>query len=212
MDAFIRVDQYHFIKDQAHNLLNGHMTTNDSAVTQALKSITYEKVLDLFTELTNEQDQLISQVQQVHDETDAILYFSRLKQYVVPFPELTEDHIKELFPKIKKLIVPSLADIDWSETSYISWNDLGANRKYIVAYIDGKLEGIIGHYHPSRQKSICTICHDYEKVGLFTSTISGRLNEETISRGNYICHDSNKCNQNLKSKINLKKFVRHMQG
>ncbi len=43
MEAFIRSDQYNFIKSQAYNLANGHATANDRGVIQALKSLAIEK-------------------------------------------------------------------------------------------------------------------------------------------------------------------------
>ncbi|MEC3885409.1 elongation factor G-binding protein [Halobacillus litoralis] len=212
MERFIRSDQYHFIKNQAHNLLNSHMTTNDASVTQALQSITQEKVLDLFTELSSEQEQMIAQASDVKDETDAILYFSRLKQYVVPFPKLSEADIQKLFPKVKKLRVPAIPNEEWTELSYIGWNDVSANRKYIITTVDGELTGLYGHYKPLRQKSICSLCHEHEKVGMFTATFKGENKEETISRGNYICHNSQKCNQNIQSRQPLESFIKRMQA
>lgn len=211
MERFIRSDQYHYIKNQSQNLLNGHMTSNDTAVKQALQSITKEKALHLFSDITPEQERLIAQASEVKDDTEAILYFSRLKQYVVPFPKLSEEEIKPLFPKVKKMKIPNVREQDLTELSYIGWNDPGANRKYIITYIDGELTGLSGYYKPLHQKSICSICHEQEKVGLFTSTIKGGSDEESISRGNYICHDSQKCNENIKSRENLETFVRRMK-
>lgn len=43
MEAFIRSDQYNFIKSQAYILANGHATANDRGVIQALKSLAIEK-------------------------------------------------------------------------------------------------------------------------------------------------------------------------
>ncbi|SEH63619.1 FBP C-terminal treble-clef zinc-finger [Halobacillus karajensis] len=212
MERFIRSDQYHYIKNQARNLLNGHMTTNDAAVTQALKSLTNERVLHLFSDLSPQQEQIIAQASDIKDETDAILYFSRLKQYVIPFPKVTESDIQRLFPKVKKLKIPSIPKDEWTELSYLGWNDPGASRKYMITTIDGKLIGLYGHYKPLQQKSICSICHEHEKVGMFTSTVRGQANEETVSRGNYICHDSKKCNENIQSRQHLVSFVKRMKN
>ena len=211
MERFIRSDQYHYIKNQAHTLLNGHRTTNDAAVTQALISITYEKVLELFSELTLEQEQLITQVREVKDETEAILYFSRLKQYVIPFPKLSDEEIKHLFPKRKKLKIPALDEIDGTDVSYIGWNDPGANRKYIITHVNGELTGLSGYYKPLQQKSICAIWREHEKVGLFTTTLKGGDDVESISRGHYICHHSHKCNENIQSREHLDAFIHRMK-
>ncbi|WP_027954565.1 MULTISPECIES: elongation factor G-binding protein [Halobacillus] len=212
MDAFIRSDQYHYIKNETQNLLNGHRTTNDSSVTQALTSLSSEKALDVFETLTEGQHELIRQIEQVQEETDAIFYFSRLKHYVIPFPKLTDAEISLLFPKVKKLQVPEFDEMDWAEMSYMGWNDPAANRKYIITKVDGRYTGLYGHYLPSRQKNICTLCHEQERVGLFTVTSKGKDAEESVSRGNYICYDSRKCNENIKSRKPLESFIIRMMN
>ncbi|WP_052158742.1 FusB/FusC family EF-G-binding protein [Halobacillus sp. BBL2006] len=140
MEAFIRFDQYNYIQDQTKNLVQGHTTSNDSAVTQALKSMTHEKVLECFQELESEQKELLEQVQHIKDETEAIFFLSRLKQLIVPFPQLNENEVKKLFPKIKKFKIPNLNEINWNELSYLGWTDHGSNRKYMITYQNGKFE------------------------------------------------------------------------
>ncbi|MYL28717.1 elongation factor G-binding protein [Halobacillus halophilus] len=212
MDAFIRSDQYHFIQNETQNLLNGHRTTTDSSVTQALTSLSSEKALDVFDTLTKEQSALIRQIEHVQEETDAIFYFSRLKHYVIPFPKLTDAEIQLLFPKVKKLQVPEFDEADWSEMSYMGWNDPAANRKYLITKVEGRYTGLYGHFLPSRQNNICTICHEQEQVGLFTVTGPGKGSGESVSRGNYICYDSRKCNENIKSRKPLETFIRRMMN
>lgn len=53
MEAFIRSDQYNFIKSQTHILAHGHATANDRGVIAALKSLAIEKVLHVFENLTD---------------------------------------------------------------------------------------------------------------------------------------------------------------
>ena len=62
MEAFIRSDQYNFIKSQAYILANGHATANDRGVIQALKSLAIEKIIHVFENLTDEQKELIDTV------------------------------------------------------------------------------------------------------------------------------------------------------
>ncbi|SFF55325.1 FBP C-terminal treble-clef zinc-finger [Halobacillus alkaliphilus] len=210
MESFIRADQYNFIKDLITTLLSTHTSTNDQAVTQALKSITREKIVDLFSNLSNDQKEIIEQVQDVKDETDAIFFLSRLKQYTFTFPPLNEQTLKQLFPKVKKLKVPSLENIEWSTLSYLGWNDSGSNQKYIATYKNGDLLGIQGNFKPSKQSGICAICKEHEEVGMFTTSIKQKTSENPISRGNYICKDSHRCNENLKSLQPLKNFIELM--
>lgn len=210
MESFIQTHQYQYIKNQTENLLQSQLTTNDAAVMEALKSITQEKVTGIFDNLTDEQKQLVEQIQNIEDETEGIFFLSRLKQHVVPFPRLEEQTIKSLFPKVKKLPLPDLNQADWNETSYLGWNDSGSGRKYIVAYVHNELIGIIGNSTPSRHPGICSICHEQEEVDMFTTSLKGVSKEESITRGQYICRDSQKCNENLKEVQPLFRFIELM--
>ncbi|MGI8316252.1 FusB/FusC family EF-G-binding protein [Halobacillus mangrovi] len=212
MEAFIRSDQYNYIQDQTRNLVQGHTTTNDAAVTQALKSLTLEKVLECFDHLTENQKSLLQQVECIKDETEAIFFLSRIKQHIIPFPKLDEKEIKDLFPKVKKLKIPDINHINWNELSYLSWNDHGSNRKYLIHFKQGEYYSLRGSFTPSAQKGICTICNEYEHVGMFTATLKGGPSDNRVRRGNYICQDSQSCNQNLKSLKSLDSFIQLMKS
>ena len=108
MDPFIRSDQYHFIKQQTQILINGHSTVNDGNVLQALKSLAKEKVVQLFEELTEEQEELIQPIINVQDTADAEKFLATIVPYVVPFKSVSQQAIKKLFPKAKKLKVPAM--------------------------------------------------------------------------------------------------------
>ncbi|MFQ3544823.1 FusB/FusC family EF-G-binding protein [Halobacillus rhizosphaerae] len=211
MDAFIRSDQYNFIKEKTSDLLHAHSSVNDTGVMNALKSMTQEKSVGLFKNLDQVQSGLVNQIQQVEDQADAVLFLSRLKQYVIPFPELSEDELKQLFPKVKKLHVPDLSKVNHLELSYLGWNDLNSNRKYIVFQKAGNIAGLSGAFTPSRQPGICSICNGLEKVGMFTAT-THRSSQGTVKRGNYICKDSSVCNQNLIELDSFAAFVNRMKG
>ncbi|GGF23633.1 elongation factor G-binding protein [Halobacillus andaensis] len=198
MESFIRSDQFNFIKDQTHHLIHGHSTVNDHGVIQALKSISEEKVLNIFEELSAAQIEMVKQVTGIEDQADAVLILSQLKHYVIPFPEVQENEIKKMFPKVKKVKVPVLKDVDRRELSYLGWNDHGAHRKYIVFQEGKSLKGIAGDFSKSRTKGICSICQEHEKVGMFTTTIK-ESEQQTVKRGNYICQDSMMCNQKVTS-------------
>ncbi|QHT47003.1 elongation factor G-binding protein [Bacillus sp. SB49] len=212
MKKFIRPDQYHFIQSCAHHLYKNNLISNDAAVTNALKEMTHEKVLEAFQSLTLPQKQIIDQIKNVQDETDAILYFSRIKQYVNPLADITEETIQLLFPKTKKLTIPDLNKLEWTELSYIGWNDYGKAKKFIVTTIDDRLVGLSGHFSSSAKHGICSICHEQGNVGLLTSVVSRQTNGEMVSRGNYICVDSQTCNKNLKSRDHLENFMKRMKS
>lgn len=110
---------------------------------------------------------------------------------------------------MKKLKAPSADSIDLTSISYISWIDKGSNKKFIIAQdlYTQKLKGIQGTFKPINQKGICTLCHSYEEVGMFTAEIKGTVQGTFTQRGNYICQDSEACNQNLLTLDRLHDFM-----
>jgi hypothetical protein len=207
MEPFIRSDQYNFIKMQTKILVSGHSTANDVDVLNALRSLSIEKVLNLFSDISDEQKQLLNPIVKVKDKEDAGQFLIQLKPYVIPFKNITEQTIKKLFPKVKKLKVPSLENIDLKETSYLGWKDKGSNKKYIVAERDNKLIGLQGTVKSANKKGICTLCNRHEEVEMFISETRATAQGTFIKRGNYICQDSQACNQHITELDKLNDFI-----
>ncbi|MFC4410345.1 FusB/FusC family EF-G-binding protein [Chungangia koreensis] len=207
MEPFIRNDQYNFIKRQVQGLVNGHASSNDTNVLKALKSLTQEKVDQLFEELTVEQKQLLQPVIEIRNKEQADDFLLQLSPYRLPFKRVTEQTAKKLFPKVKKLKLPKLEGIDLTTVSYLGWNDSGTNRKYLIVETEGKLKGYFGHFKSSNKKGMCTICNTFGELGLFTAEIKGSTMDAYIKRGNYICYDSTKCNENLTKVEKLQNFI-----
>jgi hypothetical protein len=202
---FLRHDQYNFIKFQIKNILHAYATTKDEGVIYTVKLSSMDKIFSLFTNLNESQVALLSKVVDIEEHYQADSLLTELKSYVIPFRNTTEKTITKLFPKVKKLKAPDLKTIDFREISYIGWYDIRSERKFLVADYNGKLIGIQGTFMKSI-KGICSLCNSYEEVGLFTANV--RSGKETYTnRGNYICADSNNCNQNLTSLDKLKKFI-----
>ncbi|WP_313893711.1 FusB/FusC family EF-G-binding protein [Psychrobacillus sp.] len=212
MNPFIRNDQYNFIKKQTQILVNGHMTVNDRAVLTALKSLTLEKVFELFELLNEEQKQLLSSIVEVKEKEQAEVFVAQIKPFIVPFKQVSEQAIKKLFPKVKKLKIPSIQEMDFKRLSYIGWNDKGSNKKFLVMEYKEKLVGISGGFASSHKKGLCALCHRFEEVGMFTSFVKGATQDAFTKRGNYICQDSQKCNDNLVSLTKLDEFIELLDG
>lgn len=212
MEPFIRNDQYNFIKYQTQVLINGHASVNDTGVLNALKSLSAEKVMGLFAELSEEQNQLLSPVSDIKERDQADAFLAHIKEYVIPFPSITEQSIKKLFPKAKKLKMPAPENIDFREISYLGWDDKGTNRKYMISLLEGKLTGIYGTFKPLGKKGICAICNKLEEIGMFLTEIKGSQLGTYTKKGNYICQDSRKCNENLISLENLHDFIGRLKG
>lgn len=79
-------------------------------------------------------------------------YIQHLSDFLLPFPKITEQQLKKMFPKNKKLRLPDFSQIDHSQLTYLSWNDLRSNRKFIVYEMDGKMSGIECKFTPTSKK------------------------------------------------------------
>jgi hypothetical protein len=207
MEPYIRSDQYNFIKNQTQTLVNGHLSVNDRAVLNALKSLSIEKVLNLFPNITDEQKQLLQPIIEVKDKNDAEQFLSKVKSYVIPFKVITEQSIKKIFPKAKKLKLPNLDDLDLTELSYLGWDDIATNKKFIITYQNNKAVGLQGSFQSIYKKGICTICNKHEELGLFLTEKKGTVQGTYTKRGNYICQDSQKCNHNITTLDKLNEFI-----
>ncbi|GGE63864.1 FusB/FusC family EF-G-binding protein [Priestia taiwanensis] len=207
MEAFIRNEEYNLIRQQAYNLVNGHTAANDRSVVEALKSLAMEKVLSVFNYVNKEQQVLIEMIRDVKNREEAELFLLKLHPYVIPFPEVTQQTVKKLFPKAKKLKLPKVDNINLMEITYLGWEDSGTNKRYIITKHGDRLIGIDGTFQPIHQKGICTLCNRLEEVGMFLHEKKGEVLGTFVKRGNYICKDSVSCNQNIISVQKLHDFI-----
>ena len=211
MNAFIRSDQYNFIKLQAHILANGHATANDQGVIRALKSLAIEKVFNIFEDMTDEQKELMNMILTVENREDVEAFLLKINPYVIPFPEVTQQTLKKLFPKAKKLKLPVMEEVNMKETSYLSWIDKGTSRKFIIGRNQNKFVGLQGTFQSINQKGICSLCNGHEEVGMFLVEIKGDVPGTFVKKGNYICKDSATCNRNITSLDKLHDFIERLR-
>ena len=209
-EAFIRNDQFNFIKDQTGILVTGQATGNDKEVLNVLRHLAHEKVFNLFPALTEEQKAVLNPLTTVKETADAEAYLAQLLPFIIPFRNMTEDTLKKLFPKAKKLKGPKFESIDFNKMSYLSWIE-SSNLMFMVTEKDGRLEGIHGSFTRSSKKGICSICNRHSEVGLFTAKTKGSGQDNFIKRGNYICQDSKVCNSNINTLERLHEFFGRLQ-
>nr|WP_316047112.1 hypothetical protein [Planococcus glaciei] len=101
-EAFIRNDQFNFIKDQTRILVTGQATGNDAEVLSVLRHLAHEKVFKLFPSLTAEQKAVLNPLASVKEKADAEAFLAQLEPYIIPFKAVTDAALKKLFPKAKK--------------------------------------------------------------------------------------------------------------
>ncbi|MFD2368696.1 FusB/FusC family EF-G-binding protein [Brevibacillus sp. GCM10020057] len=211
MQPFMKSYHFHYIKAQTKVLLNGLSSSSDPNVQRARKEIAIENVSRLFPEMSEEQRRLLHAIADVREQMDAKQYLAELEPYVIPFPAITGQMLKKLFPKAKKLKPPAAGDLNLHEASYVSWHDDGTQKKYIVVDFQGNLVGFAGTFTSMNQKGMCALCNRFEEIGMFIAEIKSAGDGTYVKRGNYICQDSHACNRNITSTDKLDEFVLMMR-
>ncbi|WP_052131561.1 FusB/FusC family EF-G-binding protein [Planococcus sp. CAU13] len=209
-EAFIRNDQFNFIKGQTKILVNGKASSSDAEVLNVLRHLAQEKVFGLFPMLTVEQKAILKPLALVKETADAEAFLEQLSVYRLPFPKVADPGLKKLFPKAKKLKGPKLETIDFHKRSYLAWIE-SSTLMYLIAEKDGRLEGIPGSFNRSAKSGICAICNRHSEVGLFTAKTKNSGQDNFVKRGNYICQDNEICNSNIDTLERLHDFVERLQ-
>ena len=209
-EQFVRNDQFNFIKRQIQQLVNGHGTVNDSHVLNALESLSIEKVLDLFIRLTDAQKELLNRMAEIEDKEEAEKYIVDLERYIIPFNPLSEQKLKKLFPKVKKLKLPT-EGLDYNKMTYLSYDDLGTKKRYIITPSQKGMIGLSGIFEETNVKQICAICNRLTNVGMFLTKTKGEIAGTYTKKGNYICRDAEDCNHHLVSLDKMYEFVNNVK-
>ena len=209
-DAFIRNDQFNFIKGQAKILVNGKATSSDAEVLSVLRHLSQEKVFALFPSLNEEQKAILTPLTAVKETADAEAFLEELSAYVIPFKNVSDQSLKGLFPKAKKLKGPKLDSVDINKLSYLGWIE-SSTLMYLVIEREGRLEGIHGSFNRSSKHGICSICNRHSEVGLFTAKTKSSGQDNFVKRGNYICRNNRVCNGNIDTLERLHNFVEGLQ-
>ncbi|WP_270893783.1 FusB/FusC family EF-G-binding protein [Listeria welshimeri] len=208
MKEFIEPYQYNFIKYQLANVSRAYRSANDTSTLKALKSLTEEKINELFpANVLEDHKELFSELHTITSTKEAEPFLEDLKAYVIPFISPSDVKLKKIFAKTKKLKIPTWSKLDMRDYTFYGWNDIAQQRKYIVTYEDGNLVGVQGTISNEIQKGVCTICHTHSKVSLFMAKTRSASDGIYTTNGNYICHDSDVCNQQIKDRETLDEFI-----
>ncbi|MBC1601966.1 FusB/FusC family EF-G-binding protein [Listeria welshimeri] len=208
MKEFIEPYQYNFIKYQLANVSRAYRSANDTSTLKALKSLTEEKINELFpANVLEDHKELFSKLHTITSTKEAEPFLEDLKAYVIPFISPSDVKLKKIFAKTKKLKIPTWSKLDLRDYTFYGWNDIAQQRKYIVTYEDGNLVGVQGTISNEIHKGVCTICHTHSKVSLFMAKTKSASDGIYTTNGNYICHDSDVCNQQIKDHETLDEFI-----
>ena len=198
MEKTIKPYQYYFIKREVEQLLNAYSSVNDPKTVQTVQALAVEKIHEVLGHPNTAVNEFMEKVLDVtlkKEKAERLL--EELKVIVLPFVQPTKPQIDKLFRKVKKLKQPDWNQLDLREHTYIGWNDPGSQKKFMIYYEEEKLKGISGTLSPTINKGICSICQRTSNVSLFLSTTKTGSDGTYTKKGNYICHDSDQCNQQL---------------
>ncbi|MGG2080716.1 FusB/FusC family EF-G-binding protein [Lysinibacillus pakistanensis] len=205
IQPFLTVANYHLLEQQMNKILQTLATTKDKNVILAVRGIVDSEITTKLV-LSVEEAQLIEQLFNVTDRVQGEAYLEQLKPYVIPFKAVTPSILKSLFKKEKKLKLPNLEEIDLQQICYFTWDDYGTHRKYVVIEKDEQFKAIKGTISNETIKGICSICNRHADVHLFTTSVKGREIGTFTNHSNYICVDSQQCNQHITDLEKTKSF------
>lgn len=161
--------QFNYIKERVAHLVNAYNSVNDPNTIASIKDVTRDEILNTFnsrdTTIRSNVEKLMN-VQLTKEQAQKIL--TTIQMYVKPFEHPSKKQVTNLFKKVKKLKTPLISDEVLQTSTYIGWNDIASNRKFIIYYDNfGKLNGVYGDISNQTVKGFCSICNKESRVALF---------------------------------------------
>ncbi|WP_110926201.1 FusB/FusC family EF-G-binding protein [Bacillus massiliglaciei] len=209
-EPFIKNEQLNFIGKQIASIKDSAKKNVPPNVLAAVIDLANANILELFPDATPAQQDMLDAAGLKTDK-EFEQYMQRLSDYLLPFPRLTEQQLKKMFPKQKKLKLPDLTTIDHNRLTYLSWNDLRSNKKFIVYELEGKLVGIECVFSPTSKKNFCSFCHSFGEVSYFSTVTKAKKAKNPDyykAIGNLICTDSIECNKKITSTEYITAFLK----
>ncbi|MCH6267683.1 FusB/FusC family EF-G-binding protein [Neobacillus citreus] len=213
-EKFIKNEQLNFIKKQIAVIKDSTKKNVPQNVLTAVIDLANAKISDLFPNASSEQQEMLD-LSRLKTDKEYEQYIQHLSDYLLPFPRITEQQLKKMFPKHKKLKMPDLSIIDHNKLTYLSWNDLRSNKKFIVYELDGKLVGIECEFALTSKKNLCSFCNCFGEVAYFSTVTKAKKSNNPDyykSIGNLICADSRECNKKITNVDYLTTFLKDSQG
>lgn len=208
-DRFIQNEQYNLIKEQVTLVKESRMQSLPPSVLRAVIDLAQSKVVHAFPDATAEQVELLQfSTLQTNEAFDA--YMQQLQERVQPFPVISAEQLKKLFPKQKKLRLPELSDVDFGRLTYLSWNDGRSNQKLLICPYEGQLIGIACKPSTNTKKNICAFCDQFTDVTYCVTVTKAKQAKNPDyykAIGTYMCVDRKVCNEHITSQEALHTFV-----
>jgi len=215
MKTFIKKHQYNYIRKCLNDINNAFRSSADMNIIEATKAYTYEKILNIFSNLSEEEKEILD-ITKINDPLLINGYLDSLKEYVYVMPNITNSQITKLFKKEKKFKLPSL-DAQEAKNVYLGWIDESLRKLFIAYSMEGNLMGMSCRItnHNSNNTHICTLCNHVGRDNevAFVSPICKTTGENYYkSIGFNVCLDSAQCNDRIVSTEKLEKILRDVNN
>lgn len=205
MTPFLTVAEVRLIEQQLMKIVNAKASSKDANILATVRELAIATLNEKLP-VGEDKEMLLKAAEAVEDRLDVTLFMENLNVYTIPFKAISEKGIEKLFKKEKKLKLPKLNEMNWKGISYLSWQDIGTHRQYIIIEREGQFTGLKGTVSEANTKGICAICNEHSDVHLFTAKVKGQA-DAYKSYSQYICNDVEKCNHRVKDYERLVQFV-----
>lgn len=209
LERFIENHQFNYIREQVETIRDSRKKSLPSSVLQVVIDLANAKIAFLFPEATPARLSMLD-VSKLKTDEAYDRFIDELRPHVRSFPQVSEQQVKKMFPKQKKLRLPNEANLNMNRTSYLSWNDLRSNRKYILCEKDHQLIGIECKASANTKRNICAFCNQLAEVSYcvtITKAKQAKNPDYYKAIGTYICTDSASCNEKMTNLDPLMTFV-----
>ncbi|HWO76493.1 MAG TPA: FusB/FusC family EF-G-binding protein [Bacillus sp. (in: firmicutes)] len=213
-EKFIKNEQLNFIKKQIALIKDSTKKNVPQNILAAVIDLANVKILELFPNISLDQQEMLD-LSRLKTDKEYEEYIQHLSGYMLPFPRITEQQLKKIFPKHKKLKLPDLSNIDFNHLTYLSWNDLRSNKKFIVYELEGKMVGIECEFAPTSKKNLCSFCNSFGEVSYFSTVTKAKKSKNPDyykAVGNLICANSSECNKKITNAEYLETFLKDSLG
>lgn len=120
--------------------------SNDDDIVRVSKELAVEEAMAIIGE-EERVAPFVEPLLEATSEVEVAAYEALIERYTKPFPSITNEQLRQLWKKEKKLSVPKVELVDWGELVYFTWKDVAKRTQYIVAH-DGEayrtVKGTIG--------------------------------------------------------------------
>ena len=195
MNAF----QMHLIEKQAMKLLNSLSTSKDEKVLATVRGL-----IDTTLTEAGVPRSIIEEVLTLQNRQQLEPFFISVKEKVQLFPEVSEQVVKRLWKKEKKLKAPKVTN---PQVTFVAWDDTSTRTRFFVYEQEGELTGVKGVLSTEQIKGVCALCRQHQSLSLFTTKEKGQIEGTYKKYSQYICADTEKCEQGIDTEEKLYSFM-----